>query len=52
MLAITTTRTKDYKHLHIHKAVRPEPWQQVTYQAINLSHPPGGVSKTIIPDKN
>ena len=38
--------------LHIRKAARPEPRQQVIYQALNLAHNPGGVVKTIIPDKN
>ena len=52
MRVTTTMRTKDNKTLHIRKAARPEPWQQVIYQALNLSHNPGGVSKTIIPDKN
>ena len=42
---------KDNKTLHIRKAARPESWHQVIYQALNLSHNPGGVSKTIIPDK-
>jgi hypothetical protein len=36
--------------LHIRKAARPEPWQKVIYQALDLSHHPGGIRKTIIPD--
>ena len=52
MRVTTTMRTKDNKTLHIRKAARPEPWQKVIYQTLNLAHNPGGVIKTIIPDKN
>jgi transposase len=50
MRVTTTMRTQDNKTLHIRKAARPEPWQKVIYQALDLSHHPGGIRKTIIPD--
>lgn len=50
MRVTTTMRTKDNKTLHIRKAARPEPWQQVIYQALDLPQNPGGIRKTIIPD--
>ncbi len=52
MRVTTTMRTKDNKTAHVRKAARPEPWQQVIYKILNLSHNPGGTQKTIIPDKN
>ena len=50
MRVTTTMRTQDNKTLHIRKASRPESWQQVIYQALDLPHNPGGIHKTIIPD--
>lgn len=52
MRVTTPMRTKDNKTLHIRKASRPEPWQQVIYQALNLSSNPGEICKTVILDKD
>ncbi len=41
---------KDNKTLRIRKAARPEPWQQVIYQALDLPQNPGGGTQTIIID--
>ncbi len=43
-----TFRTDDGATLHIHKAARPEPWQQAIYTALELSSNPGGTCKTIV----
>jgi len=51
MRLTTTMRTKKGDTLHIRKASRPEAWQQTIYNALGLSHNPGGTIKTIIADR-
>ncbi len=34
------------KKIHIRKSTRPEPRQQIIYDALNLSHHPGKIQKT------
>ena len=48
MRITTTMRTKAGKVLHIRKASRPDPWQAEIYNALGLTHNPGGTSKTIM----
>ena len=42
-----TMQKKDGKVLHVRKSTRPEPRQQVIYDALNLSHYPGGTVKSV-----
>jgi len=47
----TTMRTRLGDTLHIRKAARPEAWQQTIYKALGLNQNPGGIMKTIMPDR-
>jgi len=51
MRITTTMRTRLGDTLHIRKAARPEAWQQTIYKALGLSQNPGGIMKTIMPDR-
>jgi transposase len=44
----TTMKRKDNKVIHIRKSSKAEPSHQVIYDALNLSHQPGRVVKTIL----
>jgi len=48
-IRITSTfKTKDNKTLHIRKATKEEPETVKIYNALGVSHTPGGVHKVII----
>jgi len=51
MRVTTTMRTRLGDTLHIRKAARPEAWQQTIYKALGLNQNPGGIMKTIMPDR-
>jgi len=44
----TTMKRKDNKVIHIRKSSKAEPSHQVIYDALNLSHQPGRMVKTIL----
>jgi transposase len=44
-------RRDDGKHYHIRKATRPEPRQQLIYDALGIAHLPGKTEKTLIDPK-
>ena len=46
--ATIEVKRKDGKTLHIRKASRPEPRQQIIYDALSISDRPGNTEKTII----
>jgi transposase len=49
LVRITTTmKRKDNKVIHIRKSSKAEPSHQVIYDALNLSHQPGRIVKTIL----